>query len=70
MVVEHDVQENPHYKQAFNTQACEQLNAWLRVFQYILNKMLANNFNWTTHTLLFLHTERVKIEMDIEDQRH
>ena len=50
---------HPHYKHAFNTQACEQLNAWLGGFQSILNKMTVNNFNWTLHALLFLHTQKV-----------
>lgn len=40
-------------------QACEQLNAWLGGFQTILNKMTVDNFNWTLHTLLFLHTKKV-----------
>ncbi|TFK35632.1 hypothetical protein BDQ12DRAFT_725922 [Crucibulum laeve] len=29
VIVENDKQGNPDYKQAFNTQACEQLNAWI-----------------------------------------
>ncbi|KAF8218430.1 hypothetical protein L208DRAFT_1218188, partial [Tricholoma matsutake] len=29
VVVAHDKQDHPYYKCAFNTQACEQLNAWL-----------------------------------------
>ena len=59
VVVENDNSGNPHYKRAFNTQACEQLNAWLGGFQSILNKMTVNNFNWTLHALLFLHTQKV-----------
>ncbi|KAF8991818.1 hypothetical protein BDQ17DRAFT_1392922 [Cyathus striatus] len=39
VVVERDVHGNQHYKRAFNTQACEQLNAWLGGFQSILNRM-------------------------------
>ncbi|KAF8992897.1 hypothetical protein BDQ17DRAFT_1392755 [Cyathus striatus] len=39
--------------------ACEQLNAWLGGFQSILNRMIVDNFNWTLHALLFIHTQRV-----------
>ncbi|KAF8984862.1 hypothetical protein BDQ17DRAFT_1393809 [Cyathus striatus] len=52
VVVERDIN-------AFNTQACEQLNAWLGGFQGILNRMSVDNFNWTTHALLYIHTQRV-----------
>ena len=57
--VENDKNGNPHYKRAFNTQASEQLNAWLGGFQVILNRMSAGNFDWFLHTMLYLHTERV-----------
>ncbi|TFK38885.1 hypothetical protein BDQ12DRAFT_698321 [Crucibulum laeve] len=56
VIVENDKQGNPHYKQAFNTQACEQLNAWIGGFQSSVNKMNVENFNWTMHSLLFIHT--------------
>ncbi|KDQ25433.1 hypothetical protein PLEOSDRAFT_1084987 [Pleurotus ostreatus PC15] len=46
-------------KGAFNTQACEQLNAWLGGFQTVLNRMTVSNFDFTMHVLLFLHTQRV-----------
>ncbi|KAF8986787.1 hypothetical protein BDQ17DRAFT_1217781, partial [Cyathus striatus] len=46
VLVERDAEGNPHYKRAFNTQACEQLNAWLGGFQSILNRMTVYNFNW------------------------
>lgn len=59
VAVENDKHGNPHYKRAFNTQACEQLNAWLGGFQAVLNRMNAGNFDWFLHTMLFLHTERV-----------
>ncbi|KAF8993140.1 hypothetical protein BDQ17DRAFT_1392708 [Cyathus striatus] len=52
VVVERDIE-------AFNTQACEQLNAWLGGFQSILNRMAVDNFNWTLHAMLFIHTQRV-----------
>ncbi|KIM83350.1 hypothetical protein PILCRDRAFT_37562, partial [Piloderma croceum F 1598] len=46
VVVEHNVNGNAHYKRAFNTQACEQLNAWLGGFETILKRMTVYNFNW------------------------
>jgi hypothetical protein len=47
----------PYYKRAFNTQACEQLNAWLGGFESILRKITAENFNWFLHTMLCLHSQ-------------
>ena len=46
-------------KQAFNTQACEQLNAWLGGFESVLKRMVPGNFNWFLHTMLFYHTRYV-----------
>ena len=43
-------------KRAFNTQACEQLNAWLGGFESIIKRMTTGNFNWFLHTMLFYHT--------------
>jgi hypothetical protein len=57
--VETDINGVPHYTRAFNTQACEQLNAWLGGFQVVLDKMTGENFDWFLHTMLFLHSERV-----------
>ena len=48
-----------YYKHAFNTQACEQLNAWLGGFEQILKRMTARNFNWFLHTMLSYHTLHV-----------
>jgi hypothetical protein len=48
-----------YYKRAFNTQACEQLNAWLGGFETILKRMTHGNFNWFLHTMLFYHTRHV-----------
>ena len=48
-----------YYKRAFNTQACEQLNAWLGGFEQILKRMTAGNFNWFLHTMLTYHTKHV-----------
>jgi hypothetical protein len=59
VIVENDVNGNPHYKRAFNSQACEQLNAWLGGFQPILNRMTFDNFRWFLHVMLFIHTQRV-----------
>ncbi|KAJ8697714.1 hypothetical protein PTI98_004490 [Pleurotus ostreatus] len=59
VVVDEDKQGNPYYKRAFNTQACEQLNAWLGGFQTVLNWMTVSNFDFTMHVLLFLHTQCV-----------
>ncbi|TFK58893.1 hypothetical protein BDN72DRAFT_781447 [Pluteus cervinus] len=48
-----------YYKRAFNTQACEQLNAWLGGFELILKKMTISNFNWFLHAMLFYHTQHI-----------
>jgi hypothetical protein len=50
--VVHDVRE-------FNTQTCEQLNAWLGGFESILKRMTSKNFNWFLHVMLFYHVEHV-----------
>ncbi|TFK31046.1 hypothetical protein BDQ12DRAFT_701665 [Crucibulum laeve] len=39
--------------------ACEQLNAWIGGFQSSVNKMNVENFNWTMHSLLFIHTQQI-----------
>ncbi|KAF8719063.1 hypothetical protein AX14_011504 [Amanita brunnescens Koide BX004] len=59
VLVERDQRGNPYYKRAFNTQACEQLNAWLGGFEPMLKCMSAGNYNWFLHTLLFYHTREV-----------
>ena len=59
VVMEYDKQGNPYYKCAFNTQACEQLNAWLGGFETILRKMTVGNFDWFLHTMLFYHTQMI-----------
>ena len=46
-------------KWAFNTQACEQLNGWIRGFDSILKRMTVVNFNWFLHAMLFYHTQHV-----------
>ncbi|TEB11403.1 hypothetical protein FA13DRAFT_1652896 [Coprinellus micaceus] len=46
-------------RRSFNTQASEQLNAWLAGFAQILRCMTAINFQWFLHAMLYLHTKRV-----------
>jgi len=48
-----------YYKRAFNTQACEQLNAWMGGFESVLKKMTISNFDWFLHTMLYYHTRTV-----------
>jgi hypothetical protein len=76
VVVEHDRLGHPHYKRAFNTQACEQLNAWIGGFDTIVKKMNVGNFDWFMHVMLFTHTlvviekqmeKRMKSGMDVAD---
>ena len=45
IILDYNKQGQPCYKHAFNTQACEQLNAWLGGFESILRKMTVGNFN-------------------------
>ncbi len=59
VVVENDAHGRPYYKRAFNTQACEQLNAWLGGFEQILKRMTSGNFDWFLHTMLVYHTSQV-----------
>lgn len=49
----------PYQKQAFNTQACEQLNAWLGGFESVMNRMKCGNFDWFMHAMLNFHTVQV-----------
>jgi hypothetical protein len=59
VILDYDKRGQPYYKRAFNTQACEQLNAWLGGFESIMRKMTVGNFNWFLHTMLFYHTQKV-----------
>ena len=59
VILDYNKQGQPYYKRAFNTQACEQLNAWLGGFESILRKMTVGNFNWFLHTMLFYHTQMI-----------
>jgi hypothetical protein len=56
VIVAQDKNDQPYLKCAFNTQACEQLNAWLGGFESIIKRMTTGNFNWYLHTMLFYHT--------------
>jgi len=47
----------------FNTEACEQLNAWLSGYESILKHMTVENFNWFLHVMLFYHVEHVLAKM-------
>ena len=78
VIVENDVNGNPHYKCAFNSQACEQLNIWLGWFQPILNRMTIDNFRLFLDVILFLHIRRViqqqkdkeKVEENGDEEEH
>src|SRR6266550_3782475 len=59
VIVETDERGRHYFKRAFNTQACEQLNAWLGGFDHIIRRMTSWNFNWFLHTMLFYHTKEV-----------
>ena len=56
VIVAKDKNDQPYLKHAFNTQACEQLNAWLGGFESIIKWMTTGNFNWYLHTMLFYYT--------------
>jgi CxC5 like cysteine cluster associated with KDZ transposases/CxC6 like cysteine cluster associated with KDZ transposases len=60
VVKERDQYGHTYYRNAFNTQACEQLNAWLGGFESILRRMAPGNFNWFLHTMLTYHTTHVR----------
>jgi len=47
----------------FNTQVCEQLNAWLAGYESILKQMTSKNFNWFIHTMLVYHVKHVLAKM-------
>ncbi|KAF8954408.1 hypothetical protein BDZ97DRAFT_1908247 [Flammula alnicola] len=59
VIIEYDNNGHPYAKRAFNTQVCEQLNAWLAGFESILKHMTPGNFNWFLHAMLFYHTKHV-----------
>ncbi|TFK31083.1 hypothetical protein BDQ12DRAFT_701133 [Crucibulum laeve] len=59
VIVDTDNYGRPYFKKAFNTKACEQLNAWLGGFDSILKRMVPSNFDWFLHTMLFYHSTYV-----------
>lgn len=59
VVVATDANGDQYYKRAFNTEACEQLNAWLGGYESMLRRMTPTNFDWFLHTMLFYHTINV-----------
>ena len=59
VIVSRDDHGQLYIKRAFNTQACEQLNAWLGGFESILKRMAPSNFDCFLHTMLFYHTRHV-----------
>ena len=59
VIIAYDDNGQPYAKRAFNTQVCEQLNAWLGGFESILKRMTPGNFNWFLHVMLFYHTQYV-----------
>ncbi|KAF9470824.1 hypothetical protein BDN70DRAFT_901817, partial [Pholiota conissans] len=48
-----------HKVREFNTEASEQLNAWMTGFDSILKRMVAKNFRWFLHSMLFYHVKHV-----------
>ncbi|KAJ8487572.1 hypothetical protein ONZ45_g14287 [Pleurotus djamor] len=64
VIVDKDKEGKEYYKRAFNTEACEQLNAWLGGFQSTLNRMTVTNFDWTIHVMLFLHSQRIMSKIE------
>ena len=43
----------------FNTQVCEQLNAWLAGSESILKRITSQNFNWFIQAMLVYHVKHV-----------
>ena len=68
VIVETDERGRHYFKRAFNTQACEQLNAWLGGFDHIIRRMTSWNFNWFLHSMFFYHTKKVmkRIEKNMD----
>ncbi|KAF8960400.1 hypothetical protein BDZ97DRAFT_1665830 [Flammula alnicola] len=69
VIIAFDKNGQPYAQRAFNTQACEQLNAWLAGFQSILKRMTPGNFNWFLHAMLFYHTKYVLRKQKLKQQR-
>jgi hypothetical protein len=52
----------------FNTQVCEQLNAWLGGYESILKRMTSKNFNWFIHTMLVYHVKHVLAKQSSQEE--
>jgi hypothetical protein len=59
VIVAEEPNGRQYYKRAFNTQACEQLNAWLGGYESLLRRMTVDNFNWFLHTMFIYHTQTI-----------
>ncbi|KAF9040623.1 hypothetical protein BJ165DRAFT_1416285 [Panaeolus papilionaceus] len=59
VIVGYNKDGQPYLMRAFNTQACEQLNAWLGGFDSILKRLKLGNFQWFLHAMLYYHTRFV-----------
>lgn len=59
VVIDFDEDGNPYARRAFNTEVCEQLNAWLGGFSSIVKRMTPGNYDWFIHVMLFYHTKYV-----------
>ncbi|KAF9057269.1 hypothetical protein BJ165DRAFT_1411608 [Panaeolus papilionaceus] len=59
VIVGYNKDGQPYLMCAFNTQACEQLNAWLGGFDSILKRLKLRNFQWFLHAMLYYHTRFV-----------
>jgi len=59
VVVGYNADNEPYLMRAFNTQACEQLNAWLGGFDSILKCLKLGNFQWFLHVMLYYHSKFV-----------
>ncbi|KAF9039092.1 hypothetical protein BJ165DRAFT_1551557 [Panaeolus papilionaceus] len=59
VVVGYNADNEPYLMRAFNTQACEQLNAWLGGFDSILKRLKLGNFQWFLHVMLYYHSKFV-----------
>lgn len=70
VIIEYDDDGRPYAKRAFNTQVCEQLNAWLGGFAPILKRMTPGNFNWFCHTMPFYHTKHVIAQQKRKAKAH
>ncbi|EJD32917.1 hypothetical protein AURDEDRAFT_77376, partial [Auricularia subglabra TFB-10046 SS5] len=55
-----DAQGRTVHRRAYNSQAAEQLNAWISGYQPILNRMTVANFLWYVLVLLLLHARSVE----------